>query len=255
VLLFFECSYCGVSTDDEQDEESDDPIGSDEEDDGMDASMTAGRSAGGIAETVVSPSLSASADLSASGAPAVWVPNGIKAVYKDWQMVRHQVLLTLLPAGVGYTGSEDIELNLETVGGDPYPRITIDLPLWVAEGKCIQQLERTLKADAEKLWATMDDEDEAKRHFNDDFVIMSQAIREQLLSMRPNTRVAALKATARIKLDFPVKPITDRDWHIVGNQTGVRLLFVDLKVPGTRSYEKRKVKAVQIARTYARALG
>ena len=85
-----------------------------------------------------------------------------------------------------------------------------------------------------------DEKDEARDQFNENFVLMSHAIKEQLALMRPNPGVPVLKATAQIKLDFPVKPLTDNDWHFVGNQTGARLLFVDLKAPKTCSYKKKK---------------
>ena len=45
-----------------------------------------------------------------------------------------------------------------------------------------------------------------------------------------------------IKLSMPVKPITDEDWHLIGNQEGVQLVFVDLQAQERMFYEKTKTK-------------
>ena len=60
--------------------------------------------------------------------------------------------------------------------------------------------------------------------------------------MRADPEVPTIKATARIKLDFAVKPITTADWLFIGNEDGVRMLFVDLKAPTETSYEAKPVK-------------
>ena len=216
----------------------------------MDATVSATRSAGrGAAGTVGAPCRDRQLVSAMAGDHGVWVPNGIKSVHEDTSLVKHQVLITLLPGGVGYEASEDIEVNLEKLGDDTYLTIHVKLPSFVSEGKFLPTLKHTLKNLEAPKWASMNvrEKAEALERFNEDFVLMSQAIKKQLAVMRAEPEVATLKATARIKLDFPVKPLSDNDWLLVGEQKGVRLLFTDLKAPKTCSYKKSKVKTVQIA--------
>jgi hypothetical protein len=127
--------------------------------------------------------------------------------------------------------------------------IHVKLPSFVSEGKFLPTLRKVLWDVEVPKWASMNPQEklEARIRFNDDLVLMSQSIKKQLAVMRTDPEVATLKATARIKLDFPVKPLTDGDWQLMGEQKGVRLLFTDLKAPSSRSYKKSKVKTVQIA--------
>ena len=216
----------------------------------MDVTATASRSSGRGAHMVGAPSRDGQFASSIVGAHDVWIPNAVKSVHKDASMVQHQVVLTLMPGGVGHKASDDIELHLEKYGDDTYLAIGINWPDWVAKGTFLPDLESALEAEAEKEWATMEEDEkaEAQGRFKENFVLMSHSIKEQLAFMRPNPGVPALKATARIKLDFPVRPLTDKDWHFVGNATGVRMLFTDLKAPKTCSFEKSKAKAVRITK-------
>ena len=216
----------------------------------MDATAAVPSSAGRGSRTVGAPSNNGQFMASMVGAHGVWVPNCIKSVHNDTSIVQHQVLMTLLPGGVGHKDSDDIELQLEKNGDDTYLAIAINWPEWVAKATFLPELESALKAEAEKEWNTLDEEEKARAqaHFNENFVIMSHAIKEQLALMRPNPEVATLKATARIKLDFPVRTLTYNDWHFVGEQTGVRLLFADLKAPTSCSYAEKKTKSVRIAK-------
>ena len=65
--------------------------------------------------------------------------------------------------------------------------------------------------------------------------------------MRPDPVLPILKSTARIELDFAVKPITANDWLFIGNDDGVRLLYVNLKAPTETSYEAKHVKGLLMA--------
>ena len=74
-----------------------------------------------------------------------------------------------------------------------------------------------------------------QKKFNEDFVLVSQSIKKQQTVMHSEPQFAALRATARIMLDFAVKLLFDNDRQLVGEQKGVHLLFADLKIPKTCS--------------------
>jgi len=78
--------------------------------------------------------------------------------------------------------------------------------------------------------------------FQESFALMAHALRAQMTTMRADPEVPTIKTTAHIKLDFAVKPITTADWLFIGNEDGVRMLFVDLKAPTETSYEAKPVK-------------
>ena len=64
-----------------------------------------------------------------------------------------------------------------------------------------------------------------------------------MASSRMKADSPVLKAEANIRLDMLVRPtITQEDWSFVGNKTGVRLLFVDMKAPVETTYEKEVAK-------------
>jgi len=51
--------------------------------------------------------------------------------------------------------------------------------------------------------------------FQESFALMAHALRAQMTTMRAEPKVPIIKATARIKLDFAVKPITTADSSLV----------------------------------------
>jgi hypothetical protein len=121
-LRFFESLFVVVvfstdSNEESENEDMDDILGSvkaDDEEDGMDGTASVSGSGSRGARTVGAPSLSG--QHLGEQAQGVWVPFGLKAVHEDTSLVTHQVLLTLLPAGVGHQASDDIEVNLEKIG-------------------------------------------------------------------------------------------------------------------------------------------
>ena len=91
------------------------------------------------------------------------------------------------------------------------------------------------------------EQEKQEDHWRDSFACMSCAMEKKMKLMRPDPKVPTLKSIARIQLDFPVRDITPEDWLCIGNDTGVRMLFVDLKAPPETSYEDKPVKKVLVA--------
>jgi len=146
----------------------------------------------------------------------VWHPIYIKAVYTDHSMHQHQIILILLPRGVGHTKTEGLGLFLPAVD---VLGVTIPYPEWIMTQEFLKHLKREMKKGTQ---AAVD-------HFlqeNDILILMQHAVKKQMSLKNPHGN--ALKATAHIKLDMAVKPLSDSEWSFFGDNHGVRMLWVDL---------------------------
>jgi hypothetical protein len=179
----------------------------------------------------------------------VWNPHFIKGKYRDTKtMAWHQVLVIILPSGIGASSStEDIDVGLEA---DGTVFVIHDVwPEWITNRDYIYFLKQALLEQSRRAWKDLDpmEQEKAEDEWHDSFACMACALQEQMALMHPDPKVPTLKSTARIKLDFAVQPITSTDWLFVGNDTGVRMLFVDLKAPTQTSYEAKAVKDILLA--------
>ena len=159
----------------------------------------------------------------------LWNPIYIKAVYTDPSMRNHQVVLLLLPGGVGYIKTEGMVLSLAAVD---VLGVTVSWPGWIVTQEFLKFLKRELKkgvqANVDRMLHDNDMKGAAdlEENFDENFVLMSHAIKKQMASMCPTGSV--LKSTAYIKLDMPVAGLSDSEWSFFGDPHGVRMLWVDL---------------------------
>ena len=203
-----------------------------------------------IVPMVSVPSATAVPLASPSGSPTIstwtrqaWVPDYIKGMFQDAQtMVWHLVLVILLPSGVGHSSTEDVDLQIESEG--TVLSVEHCYPEWVSNQAFLFFLKHTLLEQAKQQWKELPpaSKEQAEDNFRDSFACMSASIRTQMALMRDKPGDHTIKATAKIQLDITVKPITPADWQFIGNDTGVRLLFVDLKAPTVTCYEAKQVK-------------
>jgi hypothetical protein len=153
-----------------------------------------------------------------------WSPLFIKGKFQDKAMAWHQWVVVLLPGGVGHKMSQDIALHLEYLPhGQPVLAIGIEWPQWIAKEQFISFLEDSVYKEQEFQWQHLSPSDQTKleRKFCTDFVLLTQEIHKQLVSLCSNPKSPVIRATAKIKLDMPVKPsIAAEDWHFVGSDQG-----------------------------------
>ena len=178
-----------------------------------------------------------------------WNPDFIKGKHQDAETMEwHQVLVILLPSGVGQLSTQDVDLGLEANG--TVLAIQHVWPEWITNRQYLYFLKQALLEQAKPEWKSLlpTDRDEAEDHFRETFALMAHSLRTQMAAMRPDPMLPILKSTARIVLDFAVKPITANDWLFIGNDDGVRLLYVNLKAPTETSYEAKHVKDLLMAK-------
>ena len=231
--------------DDEEEEELDDDVDvlevDDDDDEGMEEVDRKSTVLVPTAQPVVSVVAPPPAFASSGGG---WNPDYIKGRYQDAvTMGWHQVLLIVLPTGVGATAStEDVDLRTEY--NNTVLAVQHLFPQWISNWQFFSLLKQALLEQAKLQWQSLlpANQEEAKEKFQESFALMAHALRAQMTTMRADPEVPTIKATARIKLDFAVKPITSADWLFIGNEDGVRMLFVDLKAPTETSYEAKPVK-------------
>lgn len=184
-----------------------------------------------------------------SGDPGNWNPLYLKSLYTDGRMQQHQVIIVLLPGGVGYKESKDMELSLVTnYHGKQSLKVTVEWPEWIRSHAFLDRLKTSLKEEAMNYWHTQEGEvmEQLRELHIENTTLLSHSIKQQLVSMRTQSDNSLLKAETTIPLDMAVRPITDSDWHFCGNSEGVRILFVDLKAPLATSYERSKSKTVAL---------
>lgn len=159
----------------------------------------------------------------------VWHPIYIKAVYTDHSMHQHQIILILLPGGVGHTKTEGLGLFLPSVD---VLGVTIPYPEWIMKQEFLKHLKREMKKGTQAVVDRMLQEDDIvaaadlEDEFEENFILMQHAVKKQMSLKNPRGNV--LKATAYIKLDMAVKPLSDSEWSFFGDNHGVRMLWVDL---------------------------
>ena len=138
----------------------------------------------------------------------------------------HVIIIIILPSGIGYKNSNDVEFHLEKDAIELV--VSVTWPAWVVNMdffKLFESQERTTK----------------------DFVLYEMALKRRMAQMRTTVN-DLLRSVARIPLPFQVQPhIADDDWRYLGERTGCRVLYMDLKAPSNNSYEGKKVKACTTA--------
>jgi len=177
-----------------------------------------------------------------------WMPNVIKGMFQDAvSLVWHQVLIIQLPSGVGWVSTDDIDLTTESNGW--VLGVEVCFPDWISSQQFLYFLKKALLEQAKLRWKELSPaaKDQAEDQFRDSYACMSASLKTQMALMREKPGVHTIKATAKIKLDVAVKPITPEDWHMIGDDTGVRLLYVDLKSPTETSYEAKPVKELLLS--------
>ena len=155
-----------------------------------------------------------------------WLPLFIMNIFQGTNMVWHSIIVIVIPSGVSFVTTKDIELHLEK--GATELVIEVTWPSWVIN------LGFMLLFDKDK-------------QVSEDFVLAKQALKQRMAQLRPS-KDSPLKSVARIPLPFEVQPqIADEDWSFHGEQvSGTRVLFVDLKAPTDGKYEGKKVKECTI---------
>jgi len=177
------------------------------------------------------------------------IPHYIKAAFRDVKtMTWHQLLVIVLPSGVGLESSKDVKL--EVLFDNNVLAITDIWPVWLTSLEFLCFLKQSLLQQAAATWKDLEpmEKDQAEDQWRDMFAMMSGAIQEKMLLMRREEYSPTLKSTAHIPLDFPVKPVTPADWTFFGNDAGVRVLFVDLKAPNEKNYQEDPDKELVIAK-------
>ena len=177
-----------------------------------------------------------------------WKPWFVKPFWTDTNMNTHQSFWISLPSGVGYEDSGDVTPTLVQHGVATYLSIHINLPEWIARELFLPFLKTTWWDNVKHLVIGMsDDQRQAfKSNANDDFVLLSHALRGELAAKvkGSNDDYPELDDECKLRVDMEVQPLRDDDWDIVGNKAdGIRYLFVDLKAAVNElSKDKSKIK-------------
>ena len=162
-------------------------------------------------------------------------------------MQKHQVVVVLLPGGIGYERTENIDVEVCSDSLGQYLRVVIDWPQWIMSLSFLEQVKtrKEKRLLGGRPWKSLTNK--AHTAFEMDHMLLSYAIKVTLAEMRPTAKSPVVKAEARIPLDMTVRPtITRDDWMYVGNTTGVRLLFVDMKAPVDTTYEEEDPEDVEL---------
>lgn len=181
-------------------------------------------------------SLATAVSVSTPKVNGVWNPISIQAVYTDYYMDQHQVVIVLLPGGVGKGNSSGIDLKLQ---GTDILQVSIPWPTWIVQEKFLRHLRSSMEASLKAAWdmLAITDRDRAehlKDAFGENFILMAHAIKKKMRELHSpfGDNTDKLYATALIGLDIDVQgPITSNDWSFFGDTEGVRMIFVDLKAP------------------------
>ena len=88
----------------------------------------------------------------------------------------------------------------------------------------------------------------AEDQFRNSFAMMAGSLRAQANNMRADPAVPTIESPAKIPLDIVCKPITPEDWLFIGNEDGVRMIYIDLKAPTSTSYEAKHVKNLLLSK-------
>ena len=206
----------------EEEEDDDDVLEVDDDDAAVEVLSACPRASASRTGTMVSTGTTTAAVDS-------WNPIYIKAVYTDHAMHKHQVILLLLPGGVGYERTEGMVLSLAAVD---VLAVTIIWPEWIISQEFLKFLKRQLKKTVQANIDRMLHDDDMhgasalEDQFEENFILMQHAIKKQMAAICPIGGVH--KSTARIQLDMPVAGLSDSEWSFFGDPHGVRMLWVDL---------------------------
>ena len=166
--------------------EVEDEDGSDDEEDpqilrARAVGAAAGRAAGTVQSVAPPPVVTVSAIPAQPYSSATgWNPDFIKGVHQDAETMEwHQVLIILLPSGVGQLSTEDVDLRLEANG--TVLAIQHVWPEWISNREYLYFLKQALLAQAKQQWKSLlpTDRDEAEDHFRETFALMAHSLRTQ----------------------------------------------------------------------------
>ena len=173
-----------------------------------------------------------------SAAPAVnyaWNPSYLKTIYQDLSMVMHQFVAILLPSGIGFESDHDFQLAMQIFGPDHYLNIEIQWPDTFERDDGEQFLshlyQKKLKRNTKK-WLekkNLDEQCKAKKSFDATHVMLGMAVKQEMIRMRQFKGYSVLRSQTNIKMDFPVERLTEDCWELLGDDTGVRMVVVDLE--------------------------
>lgn len=188
-----------------------------------------------------------------------WNPLHLKTKYQDLSMVMHQFVAFLLPSGVAFESAHDFQLGMLVYGdADYYLTLEVQWPDTFEKDDGSQFLnflyKKSLKK-MEKIWMdspmTIQESLKAKKQFEADHVMLSMAVKKEMIYMRNSKGYTVLRSKTSVKMDFPTEKLTDDCWELVGDHvSGVRMLLVDLEqATNTEDYKQipfeRKVEMME----------
>jgi hypothetical protein len=83
-----------------------------------------------------------------------------------------------------------------------------------------------------KKWVdtkNLEEQCKAKKMFESTYVMLSMAVKQEMIRMRNAKGRTVLRSQTCVKMDFPVERLTADCWELLGDDKGVRMVVVDLE--------------------------
>ena len=148
-----------------------------------------------------------------------WMPIYFKGEYPDGELVKHAVLIVVMPSGVG---SKDFRMSLENENTEL--AITVQVPGLITEPK-LEKLHSYFK----KL------KEQGKCPIDNKLLIVRQHALVQAIGSQRKSDGEPIFRRALIALALEVEPNIDpSSWDLIGDEDGTRIIYLDLKAPSKK---------------------
>ena len=163
-----------------------------------------------------------------------FTPQMIKFPFKDYGGVDHMFVVVILPSG--FQDGRDLHLSQKIFGGTDYflvirlkwaDTVDEDYGSGYLDYLRTKKLKRMIKKWMEKKH--LEEQIRAKQEFEATWVLLRMALKQEMIRMRNSIGSDVLRSETWVKMDFPVEKLTSDSWDLIGDDSGVRLLVVDLE--------------------------
>ena len=129
-----------------------------------------------------------------------------------------------------------------------YLKLTVQWPGWIEDGMLAIMKDCMLKKFQQQIpKGTSEDEEEQLLESYRDFIFLYRmALVHTMMGLRPLATSPKMEAETRFKLDMAVNKLTLNDWHIIGDEEGMRVLVVDLKAFDEKKYEEEETPTAYV---------
>jgi len=190
---------------DDEDEDDDDDVDMLEVEDNDDDEVEVVEQRKPPAKSIVATAVSVSSSPASTLSIGLWNPDYIKGKYQDAvTMAWHQVLLIVLPSGVGASASTE-DVDLRTEWNNTVLAVQHCYPKWISHWHFFSLLKKALLKQAKQQWQSFlnpSKQEEAMHKFQESFALMAHALRAQM-------------TTIELTLKFlPSRPLPVSSWTL-----------------------------------------